>query len=278
MLIIARSNIFLLSKEGVTQGDPLAMLLYGLAVLPLARELKSPDKWKQNWYADDSACLAQLLLIREWFVRLMVEGPKYGYFPKPEKSYIIVHPDFILQANDIFRDLGIKVVTGQRFLGGYIGTASDVECWLENKIASWVAAVEKLSNVAVHEPQAAFVALSKSVQNEWLFIQRVISDSHLAFTSLSDAIKIRFLPALFGSSLNDLEISLLCRPTRHLGIGILDPVLSANAQYSVSKIATSVLSQTILSGADLDINAHHASILKGINEKQLKDKEIREAS
>ena len=275
ILMIARSNVFLLSKEGVTQGDPLAMLLYGLAVLPLVRELKNSNKWKQNWYADDSACLAQLLLVREWFDRLMVEGPKYGYFPKPEKCYLIVHPDFILQADNIFRDLGIKVVTGQRFLGGFIGTASDVECWLQGKIASWVAAVEKMSHVAIHEPQAAFVAFSKSIQNEWLFIQRVVSNCQLAFTSLSDAIKIHFLPSLFGSSLNDLELSLLCRPTRYLGIGILDPVVSANTQSSVSKIATSVLSQTILSGADLDINAHHASILNGVNEKHLLDNQMR---
>ena len=49
LLIIAGSKESLLSREGVTQGDPLAMLFYGLAILPLARKLKQPDKWTQNY-------------------------------------------------------------------------------------------------------------------------------------------------------------------------------------------------------------------------------------
>ena len=46
------------SKEGVTQGDPMAMMLYGIAILPLAEMLQKeiPDVL-QPWYADDSAML-----------------------------------------------------------------------------------------------------------------------------------------------------------------------------------------------------------------------------
>ena len=35
------SGHFLHSKEGVTQGDPLAMIAYGIGVLPLIRELRN---------------------------------------------------------------------------------------------------------------------------------------------------------------------------------------------------------------------------------------------
>ena len=46
----------ILSKEGVTQGDPLAMALYGIALLPLAELLrKEYPNVLQPWYADDAA-------------------------------------------------------------------------------------------------------------------------------------------------------------------------------------------------------------------------------
>ena len=48
---------FLFSKEGVGQGDPLSMLMYAAAVMPLIKSLSRPSTWVQNWYADDSSWL-----------------------------------------------------------------------------------------------------------------------------------------------------------------------------------------------------------------------------
>ena len=64
LLLLQDSDKTLLSKEGVTQGDPLSMMLYAVAVLPLIRSLKAPGKWIQNWYADDSSCVADLPSLR----------------------------------------------------------------------------------------------------------------------------------------------------------------------------------------------------------------------
>ena len=49
------SGHFLHIKEGVTQGDPLAMITYGIGVLPLIWELRDPHpRVTQPWYADDA--------------------------------------------------------------------------------------------------------------------------------------------------------------------------------------------------------------------------------
>ena len=81
-LLIQGSDHFLLSKEGVMQGDPLSMMLYAVAVLPLIRSLEDSCEWMQNWYADDSSCVGELSSVRRWCNRLLIDGPAYGYFPE----------------------------------------------------------------------------------------------------------------------------------------------------------------------------------------------------
>ena len=44
----------LLSPEGTTQGNPLAMPMYALGVLPLLRSVATPGS-RQCWYADDAS-------------------------------------------------------------------------------------------------------------------------------------------------------------------------------------------------------------------------------
>ena len=80
-LFLQGSSDYLLSKEGVTQGDPLSMMLYAVAILPLIRSLKNPKRWTQNWYADDSACVATLPSLHAWFSQLLSSGPAFGYLP-----------------------------------------------------------------------------------------------------------------------------------------------------------------------------------------------------
>ena len=50
----------LLSSEGTTQGDPLAISLYALATLPLINHLGNSTDIKQSWYADDLAAVGHL--------------------------------------------------------------------------------------------------------------------------------------------------------------------------------------------------------------------------
>ena len=63
-----RSGHFLHSKEGVTQGDPLAMIAYGIGVLPLIRELRGAyPRITQPWYANDAGDGGTFQQVQEHF-------------------------------------------------------------------------------------------------------------------------------------------------------------------------------------------------------------------
>ena len=54
----------LYSKEGTTQGDPLAMPFYAIATVPLISKLS--DSVDQAWYADDAAATGKVSRLRSW--------------------------------------------------------------------------------------------------------------------------------------------------------------------------------------------------------------------
>ena len=85
-----RTPTIILSKEGVTQGDPMAMPLYGISVAVLAEQLKrefpSP---LQVWYAVDFSATASGWAARPLRKQLGEIGPSRGVFPEPEKSQYI---------------------------------------------------------------------------------------------------------------------------------------------------------------------------------------------
>ena len=72
------------SKEGTTQGDPLAMPMYALATLPLINRL--PVSVTQVWYADDVTALGSISDLRNWWDNLTNLCPSFGYFTNPGKT------------------------------------------------------------------------------------------------------------------------------------------------------------------------------------------------
>ena len=85
----------ILSSEGTTQGDPAAIGAYALGILTLIKfllEFIDINKMnaKEVVLADDFSVASSLNSIKDYWVKLTAIGSKYGYFPKPTKSYLIV--------------------------------------------------------------------------------------------------------------------------------------------------------------------------------------------
>ena len=45
----------------------------------------------------------------------------YGYFAEHTKNVVVVVPKYVELAKSSFQNVGVKVVTGHRFLGGVVG-------------------------------------------------------------------------------------------------------------------------------------------------------------
>ena len=77
----------ILSEKGVTQGDPLSVILYGLALAPLGKEIRNAVPGAmQAWYADDCAMAGKTGPVAEAMTLLERLGPARGYYPEPEKA------------------------------------------------------------------------------------------------------------------------------------------------------------------------------------------------
>ena len=82
----------LLSREGSTQGDPLAMMMFAVATVPLIEKV-STNNTRQAWFADDSGCGGKVKWLRKWWDALLTFGPAFGYFPNATKTVLVVKPE-----------------------------------------------------------------------------------------------------------------------------------------------------------------------------------------
>ena len=76
----------------------------------------------QVWFADNASAGGTLHGLREWWSRLQDLGPLYGYYPNAAKTWLIVKPHFLSDAQQFFDGTGVQVtVEEKRHLGAYYG-------------------------------------------------------------------------------------------------------------------------------------------------------------
>ena len=89
------------SKEGVTQGDPLAMITYGVGVLPLICNLRRDHpRVTQPRYVDDARAGGKFGDVMSHFRDLQLRGPARAYFTDPTKRILVVDERNVPQAKE----------------------------------------------------------------------------------------------------------------------------------------------------------------------------------
>lgn len=78
----------MLSQEGTTQGDPLAMAMYALEIILLIYRLRD-ESVKQAWYADDATAGSSLTSLRAWCDNLVKLGPGFVFYLNASKTCVI---------------------------------------------------------------------------------------------------------------------------------------------------------------------------------------------
>ena len=119
--------------------------------------------------------------IHKGFSLLCSWGPAFCYYPEPSKSFVVIGKHCRAKAEDLCPDLGVQVVTGNRYLGGFIGDLHDRDVFVHNKVNKWVNYVHTFSDIALIQPKLGYTAVTRSLQHEWTFLLRVLPDCGLQF-------------------------------------------------------------------------------------------------
>ena len=238
------------SSEGTTQGDSIAMPMYAMGIVPLLDNIKktSASEVKHAAYADDLAGAGKLKNLRTWWDNVTEIGPLLGYFPRPDKSWLIVKPELFQSAVTAFADTDLQItIDGHSYLGGYIGTSTSKEEHIITKVRKWVEQIEKLSSIAKYEPQAAYAAYVSGFRHRFTYSIRTTPNIQNLLRPLDHVIDTKLIPALTDNqTISRNERLLLALPVRLGGLGIDIVADISSTEFENSKLICSSLIREIV--------------------------------
>ena len=124
-------------------------------------------------------------------------GPPRGYFLDLTKILLVVASRNVDRGEEFFREMGLQVVTGSRYLGGFIRDRAAEKSWLARKVEGWAESVGNLAGVSHKHPQSAYARIQKSLQKECEFMKWVTPGIGDALGLVKKAQQETFFPALF---------------------------------------------------------------------------------
>ena len=267
------------SNEGTTQGDPIAMAIYGINLTPLMSSLRAKDasKVKHLAFADDLSGGGKLSEIRSWWDHLKALGPKIGYFPNEGKSWLIVKEANLEVANEIFKGSSLNItIEGRKHMGAAIGSSEYRKIYANNLVENWVKQLSTLAGISKSYPQAAYIAFTAGFRHKFNYYLRTIKDISHMLQPVENVIRYQLIPNLCnGRQCTDEERKLFSLPVKMGGLGLVILTEIADDEFTSSTkvckhLATKVKNQDEV----LQPNSDVKSIITNVkHEKLTKHKE-----
>ena len=201
------------------------------------------------FYADDGNASGRLEDLKLWYSRLTEFGPSFGFTINPEKSFLLVKPEFESRAKSLFSETGMNVTTdGARHLGAAIGSEEFTQSYANDQVSHWTDMVSNLADIATNHPHVAYSNFVSSLKFKWFYFQRTMNNTAPLFQRLEEAIRHQLIPRLIGRCCTDIERRILALPTSLGGMGLDNPVENAEHQYTYSISNSRPLIDAIISG------------------------------
>ena len=133
--------------------------------------------------------------------------------------------------------------------------------------------LQDLSEIAKENPQNAYSAYTKGLSHKWANVQRTIKDISHLFSPLEKVLRDDFIPTIVGRTISDIERQMIALPLRFGGLGIQNPVDTANREYTASNSITKQL-QSLIFAQDTDLGKMDKSMVAHEKEMLKADKEL----
>ena len=195
------------------------------------------------------------------------EGPKYGYFQEEKKTWLIVKPEFLSGAKQVFSNTGLNITTeGRKHLGAAVWSASYKEDYVNQKVDQWIKELTILSKIAHWAPHEAYACFVSGYKHKLNYCMRTIPDIEENLMKVDQVITTHLIPAITGGiKPSEEERTLFTLPASMGGLGLPLFHRQAKIEFDNSSLITEAVQE--------DIIAQNIRGTDGSNDKTMKMKQ-----
>ena len=220
--ILLYQSITLASAEGVQQGDPLAVLLFCIAIQPLVASMTSDFN---VWYCDDGTLGGPQDTVLQDYERIKTLGAEMGLtlnIQKTELTFLNSNQDCFDTVKDSlteqFGDVLFVKPDGQTLLGAAIGGHKAIEQVLNIKIEMLELLCKRLKRLDAHD--ALFLLAASFSLPRLMYVLRTTPCYESNLLQRYDKTVRECLESILNIKLSGASYEQATLPVKHGGLGI----------------------------------------------------------